>query len=356
MNKLRIAVIFGGMSTEHDVSIVSATSIIEWLSKEKYDIFPIYIDENGNWFKYTRKVNEIKTLDIGEKLKEIETIKEPISFLKNMNIVFPVLHGLFGEDGTIQGLLELIKVPYVGCKVLSSAVSMDKAYTKILFDKACLKQANYEYVKKIKSENTYIYIDKEFNEQILEIDELCEKILENLIFPLFVKPSNSGSSVGIKKVKNMEELKNAIQYAEEFDEKILIEQGINAREIECAIIGGKNVKASCVGEILPAEEFYSYDAKYSNSESRVIIPADISENLSNKIKNMAIKAFKTVDGKGLARVDFFIEKDTNEIYINEINTMPGFTKISMYPKLWEASGIKYGEILDELIETSFNKC
>ena len=157
MNKLKIAVIFGGMSTEHDVSIVSATSIIECLSKEKYDIFPIYIDENGNWFKYTKKVNEIKTLDIGEKLKELEPANDPIKFLKNMDVAFPVLHGLYGEDGTIQGLLELIKVPYVGCKVLSSAVSMDKAYTKVLFEKAGLKQAKYEYVKKIKNEKTYIY-------------------------------------------------------------------------------------------------------------------------------------------------------------------------------------------------------
>lgn len=349
MDKLKICVIFGGMSTEHDVSIVSATSIIECLSKEKYDIFPVYIDKSGNWFKYTKNLNEIKTLDIGEKIIELEPLNDPIIFFKDMDMAFPVLHGLYGEDGTIQGLLELIKVPYVGCKVLSSAVSMDKVYTKVLFEKAGLKQAKYEYIKKIKSENTYIYIDKEFNEQILKIDELCEKVLENLIFPIFVKPSNSGSSVGIKKAKNMEELKDAIQYAEEFDEKILIEQGINAREIECAILGGKNVKASCVGEIISAEEFYSYDAKYSNSESRVIVPADISENLSNKIKNMAIKAFKTVDGKGLARVDFFIEKNTNEIYINEINTMPGFTKISMYPKLWESTGVKYSELLDELI-------
>ena len=349
MNKIKLGIIFGGMSTEHDVSIVSATSIMESLNKEKYDIIPIYINKTGNWFKYTKNINEIKILNIGEKPTELEVIKNPINIIKETDVIFPVLHGLYGEDGTIQGLLELIKVPYVGCKVLSSAVSMDKVYTKILFEKAGLKQVKYEYIRKNKNENTYRYIDKEFNEEILELNELSKKIAKKLRFPMFVKPSNSGSSVGIKKAKNIEELKNAIEYANEFDEKILIEEGINAREIECAVLGKKDVKASCVGEILPAEEFYSYEAKYTNEESKVIIPADISKNITNQIRNMAIKAFKAVDGKGLARVDFFIEKETNEIYINEINTMPGFTKISMYPKLWEASGIKYSDLLDELI-------
>ena len=349
MNKIKLGIIFGGMSTEHDVSIVSATSIMESLNKEKYDIIPIYINKTGNWFKYTKNINEIKILNIGEEPTELEVIKNSINILKETDVIFPVLHGLYGEDGTIQGLLELIKVPYVGCKVLSSAVSMDKVYTKILFEKAGLKQVKYEYIRKNKNENTYRYIDKEFNEEILELNELSKKIAKKLRFPMFVKPSNSGSSVGIKKAKNIEELKNAIEYANEFDEKILIEEGINAREIECAVLGKKDVKASCVGEILPAEEFYSYEAKYTNEESKAIIPADISENIANQIRNMAIKAFKAVDGKGLARVDFFIEKETNEIYINEINTMPGFTKISMYPKLWEASGIKYSDLLDELI-------
>lgn len=349
MNKIKLGIIFGGMSTEHDVSIVSATSIMESLNKEKYDIIPIYINKTGNWFKYTKNINEIKILNIGEEPTELEVIKNPINIIKETDVIFPVLHGLYGEDGTIQGLLELIKVPYVGCKVLSSAVSMDKVYTKILFEKAGLKQVKYEYIRKNKNENTYRYIDKEFNEEILELNELSKKIAKKLRFPMFVKPSNSGSSVGIKKAKNIEELKNAIEYANEFDEKILIEEGINAREIECAVLGKKDVKASCVGEILPAEEFYSYEAKYTNEESKVIIPADISKNITNQIRNMAIKAFKAVDGKGLARVDFFIEKETNEIYINEINTMPGFTKISMYPKLWETSGIKYSDLLDELI-------
>lgn len=350
MKKLKLGIIFGGMSTEHDVSLVSATSIIESLNKEKYEIVPIYIDINGSWFKYTKNINEIKILNIGEELKELENIKEPITMLKELDVIFPVLHGLYGEDGTIQGLLELIKTPYVGCKVLSSAISMDKAYTKIIFERAGLKQVKYEYVKKLKNKDTYIHIDKNFNDQILGLDELCKKIVSNLKFPMFVKPSNSGSSVGIKKVKNIEELKSAIEYAANFDEKILVEEGIDAREIECAVLGRQDAVASCLGEIVPAEEFYSYDAKYKNAESKVVIPANISEKLSEKIRKYAIKAFKAVDGNGLARVDFFIENETNEIYINEINTMPGFTKISMYPKLWEASGLKYSDLLDKLIE------
>lgn len=354
MEKIKLGVIFGGMSTEHEVSIVSATSVIESLNKEKYDIFPIYIDKEGNWFEYKKSVNDIQILDLGEELEELISLNEPISYLKQLDVAFPILHGLYGEDGTIQGLLELIKVPYLGCKVLASAVSMDKAYTKIVFDKAGLKQVKYEYVKKIKNENTYRYFDKEFNEEKLDIDILCGKLASKLKFPMFVKPSNSGSSVGIKKADNVKNLKEAIIYASMFDEKILIEEGINAREVECAVLGVNDVKASCVGEILPAEDFYSYEAKYTNAESKVVIPANISEETSKKIRKLAIKAFKSVDGKGLARVDFFIEKDTNEIYINEINTMPGFTKISMYPKLWEASEIKYGDLLDELVKEA--KC
>ena len=352
MNKLKLCVIFGGMSTEHDVSIVSATSIIESLNKEKYNIYPIYIDNKGNWYKYTKEIEDIKILELNETLSEIELIKEPIETLKQMDVVFPVLHGLYGEDGTIQGLLELIKVPYVGCRVLASAVSMDKGYTKIIFERAGLKQVKYEYVKKIN--NTYKYFDKEFNEETMELDKLCVKIANNLKFPMFVKPSNSGSSVGIEKAKSIDELKNAISFASKFDKKIIIEEQVVAREVECAVLGGNSVRASCIGEILPAEEFYSYEAKYTNSESKVIIPADISSKIAEKIKTYAIKAFNAVDGSGLARVDFFIEKDTNEIYINEINTMPGFTKISMYPKLWEASGVSYSDLLDNLIDEAKN--
>ena len=347
MNKIKIGVIFGGMSTEHDVSIVSGTSVIQNLDREKYDIYPIYISKDGNWFKYITLVEEIKILHIGEELKELEIIENPLKYLKQMDVIFPVLHGLYGEDGTIQGLLELIKVPYVGCKVLGSCISMDKVYTKIVLDKAKINQVKYVYIRRY--QDNYIYIDEQFNETILSLNEVSEKVSQKLNFPVFVKPSNSGSSVGVKKAEDIEEFKKAIEFASKYDTKVLIEQGIDARELECGVLGNEEPQVSCVGEILPAEEFYSYDAKYKNDDSRVLIPANITKEEENKIKHLAIKAFKALDAKGLSRVDFFIDRKTGGIYLNEINTMPGFTQISMYPKVWEKSGIGYGELLDKLI-------
>ena len=352
MEKLKLGVIFGGMSTEHDVSIVSGSSVLKNLNKEKYEITPIYIDEEGKWFLYKKNINEIEILKLGEKLTEIEILENPIETLKKLDVVFPVLHGLYGEDGTIQGLFELLKVPYVGCRVLGSSICMDKVYTKIILEKAGINQAKCVYARSFKDD--YVYVDEKFNESILSIDELCEKVIEKCGLPAFVKPSNSGSSVGINKAKSKEELKNAIEYASQFDKKILIEENINAREIECAVIGNEVVEASCVGEILPAEDFYSFDAKYNNADSRVVMPAEISEEISEEIRKTAKKAFKAVDGKGLSRVDFFVEKETNKIYLNEINTMPGFTTISMYPQLWEKCGKSYSELLDELIENALN--
>lgn len=348
MYKEKIAVVFGGMSTEHDVSIVSGTSVLKNLNKEKYDIFPIYIDREGNWFKYTKPVNQIEVLNVGDKIEELDKIEEPMEYLKNIDVVFPVLHGLYGEDGTIQGMLELLNKKYVGCKVLASSVCMDKVYAKVIFDKAKINQAKYIYIRK--AGERYIYIDNEFNEEIHSLEEIADIVSEKIGFPVFIKPSNSGSSVGINKSHNIEELKEHIKYASQFDKKILIEENICGREVECAVLGNEEVKASCVGEILPAEEFYTFDAKYKNAESRVVIPADLPEGISNEIRSTAIKAFKAVDGKGLSRVDFFVENGTNRIIINEINTLPGFTQISMYPKLWEEAGIKYSDLLDELIK------
>lgn len=345
MEKKKLGVVFGGMSTENEVSVVSAESILNNLDRERYEVFPIYIDKKGNWFKY---IENGQKREFGAKVENKEKIENLFEYLKGLDVIFPVLHGLYGEDGTIQGLFELLKIPYVGCKVLASSVGMDKVYTKIIFDKAGLIQTPYEYVRKYK--DNYIYIDKNFNENILSLNEVAEKISKNLKFPMFVKPSNSGSSVGVKKVESLEELKEAIEYAATFDKKVLVEQGVNGREIECAVLGNEDVIASCVGEIKAADEFYSYDAKYKNEESKTKIPANISEELSNEIRNEAIKAFKSIDGKGLSRVDFFIEDGTNKIYINEINTMPGFTSISMYPKMFEASGLPYKELLTKLIE------
>ena len=337
MERLKLGVIFGGMSTENEVSCVSGASVIKNLNKEKYEIFPIYIDKGGNWF-------EVKNVEENEKIQ----ISNILEFLKRLDVIFPVLHGLYGEDGTIQGIFELLKIPYVGCGVLASSVGMDKVYSKIIFDKAGINQTKYIYLKKY--DNKYIYVDEKFDENILKLEDISNKIIEKLKFPMFVKPSNSGSSVGISKVEDRKELEIAIEEASKFDKKILIEEGIIGKEVECAVLGNEDVISSCVGEIKAADEFYSYDAKYNNQESKTLIPAEISKEKSDEIQKLAVKAFKSIDGKGLSRVDFFIENETEKVYINEINTLPGFTSISMYPKLFEQIGIGYTELLDKLIE------
>lgn len=325
----KLGIIYGGVSTENEVSEMSAKSVIENLNKEKYEIHEIYISKYGKWY-------EVK----GNKKEEIYNL---IWYLKDLDVVFPVLHGLGGEDGTIQGMFEMLQIPYVGCGVLASSVGMDKVYTKIIFEKAGIPQTKYVYVKK--ENNTYKIVNENFDEEEFKIDKITKK----LKFPMFVKPSNSGSSVGVKKATNVEELKLAIENAGQFDKKILIEQAIEGKEVECAVLDGDEVIASTVGEIMSAEEFYSFDAKYNMPESKTVIPANIEKEQIEEIRKLAIKAFKAIDGKGLSRVDFFIEKGTNKIYINEINTMPGFTKISMYPKLFESVGIPYSELVDKLI-------
>lgn len=354
MDKLKVGVIFGGKSSEHDVSKVSGTSVISNFNKGKYNVVPIYIDEQGKWYTYEKDVNEINILDIDSDIsKDIKAISNIENILKSLDVVFPVLHGLGGEDGSIQGMFELFDIPYVGCGILASSVGMDKAYTKIIFERAGIKQAKYEYIRKFN--NSYIHVDKNFNEKILDINEIVEKIHNNLKYPMFIKPSNSGSSVGINKANNIEELKKAIEYAAKFDKKILIEEGLVGKEVECAVLGNEEVIASCVGEIKPAEDFYTFDAKYKNQESKVLVPAEVPEEMSKQIRKLAIKAFKSIDGKGLSRVDFFANVETNEIYINEINTLPGFTTISMYPKLFEQVGIKYTDLLDKLINLALER-
>ena len=345
---IKLGVIFGGMSTEHNVSIASGTSVIQNLDKEKYEITPLYIDKDGTWYKYTKNVKEIEVATIGDKLQELEKIENVLEELKKQDVLFPVMHGLYGEDGTIQGLFEIIKKPYVGCKVLASSIAMDKIYTKIIIDRAGISQAKSEYIRKFKDK--YIYIDKNFNETICDIEEIAEKIEQSLPYPMFIKPSNSGSSVGVTKAENKEELKKAIEVAGKFDKKILVEQGIIGHEVECAVLGNEEVISSKVGEIKAAEDFYSFDAKYKNQESKTLIPAEIPSETEEEIRKLAIKAFKAIDGKGLSRVDFFVEEGTGKIILNEINTLPGFTQISMYPKLFESVGIKYSKLLDKLIE------
>ena len=352
---IKLGVIFGGMSTEHDVSIASGTSVIQNLDKQKYKIYPIYIDQSGNWYEYIKPVNEITRLAVGEQLTEIMPISNVIEYLKGIDVAFPVLHGLYGEDGTIQGMLELLKIPYVGCRVLGSSICMDKVYTKMVFEKARIPQAKFIYIKAIQKEGKTVfqYVDNEFKEQELSISEIAKIIDETIHFPVFVKPSNSGSSVGVHKATNQQELQSALLDASIYDTKILLEEEIEGREVECAVLGNEEVKATCVGEVLSAEDFYTFEAKYQNAASRTVIPAKIEEEKLKEIQTLAIKAFKAVDGKGLSRVDFFIRKSDNQVYINEINTMPGFTQISMYPQLWEVSGLSYTKLLDELIRIAY---
>ena len=331
----KLGVIYGGVSTENEVSQMSARSVINNLDKQKYDIYEIYIDKDATWYKVE-----------GDKKERLNNIVET---LKSFDVVFPVLHGKGGEDGTIQGMFEMFNIPYVGCGVLSSSVGMDKVYTKIIFDKVGLNQTPYVYIK-VNGEK-FITVTETFEEKELDIKEIMEK----LKFPMFIKPSSSGSSVGVRRATNEEELRLGIQYATKYDNKVLVEQGVIGKEVECAVLGNDEVIASTVGEIQSAETFYSYDAKYNMPASRTVIPAEIPEDIIEEIRKLALKAFKSIDGKGLSRVDFFVEEGTNKIYINEINTMPGFTKISMYPKLFDAVGIEYAELLDKLIEYGVNR-
>lgn len=336
---IKLGVLYGGKSTEREVSRKSAKSVLDNLNKEKYEIYPIFIDENGTWFEE----NETQKI-------EIENV---IKYLKNLDVVFPVLHGLWGEDGTIQGLFEIAGVKYVGCKVLASSIGMDKAYTKIIFEKANIKQTKYLYIKKYRG-NKYIYIDGQMNEKLITMDELLDIAEKELKYPIFVKPSNSGSSVGVNKAQNRDELIHNIEEAQKFDNKILIEQGIIGKEVECAVLGNDEIgiEVTNPGEILPAGEYYSFDSKYNDASSETLLDARISEEQKRNIMELAKKAFIAIDGNGLSRVDFFVENSTNKIYINEINTMPGFTNISMYPKLFEKYGYEYSKLLDKIIEIS----
>lgn len=364
MPKKRVAVIFGGQSSEHEVSRVSAQSVIENIDKQKYDVVIIGITKEGQWLTYegpTEKIGNGEWQAIAqEKLSKKQALmKDPstteITSLnsvrklidENVNapidVIFPVLHGCNGEDGTIQGLFELAQIPYVGCGVLGSALGMDKAYTKIMFEKEGLPQGDY-----------LVFTRKQvYNEQ----EDVISKVESKLTYPCFVKPSNAGSSVGVNKARNRDELKNALNIAAKNDRRILVEEFIDGREIECAVLGNDNPIASTVGEVVPCKDFYDYEAKYqAGDSSKVMIPAEnLDTETVEKIREYAIRAFKCLDCAGLSRVDFFVHKKSGKIYINEINTLPGFTKISMYPKLWDKSGIPYSELIDKLIQLAFER-
>ena len=348
MSKKTVAVLFGGQSSEHEVSCISATTIISNINKESYDVLLIGITKEGHWVK----VNSVEDITSGKwVLSTVDAILSPdatkkgfyitesgATNLQKVDVIFPALHGMYGEDGTVQGLIELSQIPYVGCGVLASAVSMDKFYTKIIVDTLNIRQAKYVPV------HSY---------QLRDMDGVLNRIEAALSYPVFVKPSNAGSSQGVSKAHNREELLNSLLLAAEHDRKILVEETIVGREIECAVLGGLEPKASGVGEILAAADFYDYDAKYNNAESKTVISPVLPEGVAEKVRKYAVEIFRAVDGFGLSRVDFFLEKDTNEVVFNEINTLPGFTSISMYPMLWEEKGISKQELVEKLIQQSF---
>ncbi len=344
MKKIRVGIIFGGKSAEHEVSLQSAKSVFEAMDKNKYEPVLIGIDKAGKWLlgessNFLLNSDDPKLIKLNESNKPVALVPQSegkISNLTNLesekfiDVVFPLLHGPFGEDGTVQGLLKLADIPFVGVGVLGSAIGMDKDVSKRLLRDAGIVVANFLAVNQ--GEN-------------LEY----EKIIENLGLPFFVKPANLGSSVGINKVKNKDEFEAAILEAFRYDTKIVIEENIVGREIECAVLGNNDPQASILGEVIPKHDFYSYEAKYIDEDGAVLeIPAKVVEDKAKEIQALAVKVFKVLNCEGMSRVDFFLESG-GRVVVNEINTIPGFTKISMYPKLWEATGIGYSELIDRLI-------
>jgi D-alanine-D-alanine ligase len=355
--KIKVGLIFGGRSGEHEVSFCSATSIIKAIDKDKYTVVPIGITKEGRWISpqdselalQSGKIEGKNTVILlnnpsGNALVRIDNNQrlDRSSALEKLDVIFPVLHGPYGEDGTVQGLLELADIPYVGAGVAASAVSMDKDLMKTIF-----QQKGLPILKWLTIKRKDWHRDKE---------KILSLIQDGFEYPLFVKPTNLGSSVGITKVHKKEELEKAIDLASSYDRKILIEEGLEeVKEIECSVLGNDEPQASVVGEVKPAGEFYDYDSKYIDKETQLIVPADLPDGVSRKVQEIALRAFKAVDAAGMARVDFFVSKKENKIYLSEINTIPGFTSVSMYPRLWEASGIPYSDLIDQLIQLALER-
>ncbi len=362
--RIRIGLLFGGRSAEHDVSLRSAQTIIDALDPEKFDVLPIGITRSGQWLSGGDPMRALtaaspmfhlgsgedashETLDATATLALVTQAgasaskSVPSGITESMDIVFPALHGPMGEDGTVQGMLELAGVPYVGSGVLGSAVAMDKAVAKTILEQADLPQIPWRLVTRKAWQR--------------DPDAIRDTIADALGFPCFVKPANMGSSVGISKVHGVDEFDAAMTLAAFHDRRIVIEQGVSAREIEVAVLGNDEPVASVAGEVRPRGEFYDYTAKYIDDTAELIIPADLEPGLLARLQELAIDAFKALDLAGLARVDFFVEHDTDRIYINEINTLPGFTSISMYPMLWSASGVPIADLIDRLIHLALER-
>jgi len=352
MRKKTVAVLFGGVSSEHEISKISASTIINNISTDKYFVIPIYISKEGKWLLYDGCSDNMANVQwekqgtpailspdtthhgllriVGGKAKNI-----PI------DMVFPVLHGKFGEDGSVQGLCELAGIPYVGSGILSSSACMDKAFTKMVAKTVGVAQADYlVFTKTDVAEN---------------MSEIYKKVRYKIGYPCFIKPSNGGSSIGISKANNKSELETALIEAAKHDNKVLIEKAIVGRELECAVLGNENPEASGVGEIVPSHAFYDFDAKYNDSNSETIVIADIPDEIKEEIRSSSLKIYKALDCSGLARIDFFYDTEKNRVVFNEVNTMPGFTAISMYSMLWKATGISISELVDKLIELGFQR-
>jgi len=357
--KIHLGLLFGGRSGEHDVSLTSAASVMQALDPEKYEIVPIGVTREGGWrigppakklLESSRSLPSI--LENGKPvtasvdptqpaLVALNSTSAAVESTPTLDVVFPLLHGTFGEDGTVQGLLELAGIPYVGAGVLGSAAGMDKDVMRRLFRDSGLPIVAWVVVMR-----------GDWEEDRTRVRKLIEKTIR---YPLFVKPANLGSSVGISKVRKSKELAAALDLAARYDRRIIVEKGVNAREIECSVLGNDRPVASVPGEIVPVNEFYDYEAKYVKEGSEAIIPAKLSAAQARRVQELAVRAFQAVDCAGMARVDFLMDRKTGKIYVNEINSIPGFTPISMYPKLWEASGLPYSKLLDRLIELAFER-
>lgn len=349
MSKQNLAVIFGGQSSEHEISCMSASNIIQCIDAQRYNIILVGITKEGHWVEAAdlnavqdgswrqSKTSIVLSPDATRKGLYRMSEDEKVQFV-HLDVIFPVLHGLYGEDGTVQGLFKLAGIPFVGCGLFASAAGMDKLYTKIIVDTLGIRQAKYVPV---------------YKEELPKMDEVVARVESALEYPVFVKPSRAGSSKGVNKAANREQLKSALIEAADNDRKILVEETIIGREVECAVLGNLDVKASGVGEILSADEFYDFDAKYYNSESKTLVDPPMPENMREQIREDAVKIFMALDGRGLSRVDFFLTE--SGVVFNEINTLPGFTAISMYPMLWEAQGIPKKELVQKLIDLAFER-
>jgi D-alanine-D-alanine ligase len=364
LKKLRIGVIYGGRSSEHEVSVASAAAVFQHLDRNRYEPVAIRIEKDGRWalpskppslMSAAEVIAEAKPDDGADDGRETHLVAHPgsetlltidrrqaaVSGLA-LDVVFPMLHGPYGEDGTVQGLLELANVPYVGAGVLASAVGMDKATMKLVFAARGLPIVDYEVVLK--------------RDWQRDPRSVMHTLVARLGFPVFVKPANLGSSVGISKAKHATELRSAIDLAAGFDRKVVVEAAVpGAREIECSVLGNDDPEASVPGEIIPSREFYDYEAKYLDEGSRLVIPAELGAEQTETVRTLAIAAFKAIDGAGMARVDFLLAGDSGLLYVNEVNTIPGFTTISMYSKMWAASGLDYPALLDRLIALALER-